>query len=62
MRGRARAGLCGYDRELTQLAGVPVLDPVKMGVKVAESLVALGVSHSKIRKFAAPPQPLEHYL
>ena len=58
----ACAGLCGYDRELTQLAGVPVLDPVKMGVKVAESLVALGVSHSKIRKFAAPPQPLEHYL
>ena len=58
----ACAGLCGYDRELTRLAGVPVLDPVKMGVKVAESLVALGVSHSKIRKFAAPPQPLEHYL
>jgi allantoin racemase len=58
----ACAGLCGYDGELTRLAGVPVLDPVKMGVKVAESLVALGVSHSKIRKFAAPPQPLEHYL
>jgi allantoin racemase len=58
----ACAGLCGYDMELTRLAGVPVLDPVAVSVKVAESLVALGVSHSKIRKFAHPPQPLDHYL
>ncbi|MBI4588035.1 MAG: aspartate/glutamate racemase family protein, partial [Candidatus Rokubacteria bacterium] len=52
----ACAGLCGYDAELSRLAGVPVLDPVAVGVKVAESLVALGLSHSKVRKFAAPPQ------
>ncbi|HEV8643619.1 MAG TPA: aspartate/glutamate racemase family protein [Methylomirabilota bacterium] len=58
----ACAGLCGYDTELSRRAGVPVLDPVAVGVKVAESLVGLGLSHSKIRKFAAPPQPLEHYL
>ena len=58
----ACAGLCGYDRELTRLAGVPVLDPVAVGVKVAEGLVALGLSHSKIRKFAHPPQPLDRYL
>lgn len=58
----ACAGLCGYDTELSRLAGVPVLDPVAVGVKVAESLVALGLSHSKARKFARPPQPLEHYL
>jgi len=58
----ACAGLCGYDTELSRLAGVPVLDPVTVGVKVAESLVGLGVSHSKIRKFAHPPQPLDHYL
>ena len=58
----ACAGLCGYDTELWRRAGVPVLDPVAVGVKVAESLVGLGLSHSKIRKFAAPPQPLEHYL
>ena len=51
-----------YDLELARLAGVPVLDPVAVGVKVAESLVALGLSHSKLRKFAAPPQPLERYL
>jgi allantoin racemase len=58
----ACAGLCGYDTELSRRAGVPVLDPVAVGVKVAESLVGLGLSHSKIRKFAAPPQPLDHYL
>jgi len=58
----ACAGLCGYDRELTTLAGVPVLDPVAVAVKVAESLVGLGLSHSKIRKFAHPPQPLDQYL
>jgi allantoin racemase len=58
----ACAGLCGYDVELSRLAGVPVLDPVAVGVKVAEGLVALGLAHSKIRKFAAPPQPLENYL
>ena len=58
----ACAGLCGYDTELSRLAGVPVLDPVAVAVKVAEGLVGLGVSHSKARKFAAPPQPLDHYL
>jgi allantoin racemase len=58
----ACAGLCGYERELSQRAGVPVLDPVAVGVKVAESLVGLELVHSKIRKFARPPQPLDHYL
>jgi allantoin racemase len=58
----ACAGLCGYDTELSRLAGVPVLDPVAVAVKVAESLVALGLSHSKARKFAPPPQPLDNYL
>ncbi len=56
------AGLCGYDVELSRLAGIPVLDPVTVGVKVAESIVGLGVTHSKVRKFAHPPQPLDHYL
>ena len=58
----ACAGLCGYDAELSRLAGIPVLDPAAVGVKVAESLVGLGLAHSKIRKFAPPPQPLESYL
>jgi allantoin racemase len=58
----ACAGLCGYDAELSRLAGIPVLDPVAVGVKIAEDLVGLGLCHSKLRKFAHPPQPLENYL
>jgi allantoin racemase len=58
----ACAGLCGYDEELSRRAGVPVLDPVSVAVKVAESLVGLNLSQSKIRKFASPPQPLDHYF
>jgi allantoin racemase len=58
----ACAGLCGYDAELTRLAGIPVLDPVAVAVKVAEGFVGLGLSHSKARKFAPPPQPIERYL
>jgi len=58
----ACAGLCGYDEELSRIAGVPVLDPVAVGVKVAEGLVQLGLKHSKVRKFAHPPQDLEAYL
>jgi len=58
----ACAGLCGYDAELSRLAGVPVLDPVAVGVKVAEVLVALGLRQSKVRKFAHPPQALDAYL
>jgi allantoin racemase len=58
----ACAGLCGYDTELSRLAGIPVLDPVAVGVKVAEGLVGLGLCHSKVRKFASPPQSLDQYL
>jgi allantoin racemase len=58
----ACAGLCGYDEELSRLTGVPVLDPVAVGVKVAEGLVGLGLGHSKRRKFALPPQDLAAYL
>jgi len=58
----ACAGLCGYDQDLTKLAGVPVLDPVAVAVKVAESFVGLGITHSKIRKFAPPPQSIDQYL
>jgi len=57
----ACAGLCGYDEQLSALAGVPVIDPVVAGVKLAESLVGMQLSHSKMRKFHAPPQRLEDY-
>ena len=54
----ACAGLCDYDRELTAASGVPVIDPVVAGVKMAEAFVGMGISHSKVRKFHAPPQPV----
>ena len=54
-------GLCGYDEALSEAVGVPVIDPVVAGVKMAESLVAMGLSQSKIRKFHVPPQPLDAY-
>ena len=57
----ACAGLCGYDGDLSKLSGVPVIDPVVAGVKMAESFVQMGVSHSKVRKIHAPPQPIDAY-
>ena len=56
------AGLCGYDEELQQLVGIPVLDPVTVTVKVAEMYVETGLVHSKKRKFASPPQAIEAYF
>jgi allantoin racemase len=57
----ACAGLCGYDEALSELSGVPVIDPVVAGVKMAEAFVGMGISHSKVRKFRAPPQPIADY-
>lgn len=57
----ACGGLCDFDRELTKMSGVPILDPIIVGVKTAETLVQMGLCHSKIRKFNMPPQPIEDY-
>lgn len=57
----ACAGLCGYDLDLSKMAGIPIIDPVVAGVKTAEAFVQMGICHSKVRKFRAPPQPLEAY-
>ena len=57
----ACGGLSDYDRELSAGAGVPVIDPVIAGVKMAEALVQMGLSHSKLRKFHFPPQPIADY-
>ena len=56
------AGLCGYDEDLQELVGIPVLDPVTIAVKVAEMFVETGLSQSKKRKFAFPPQQLDCYI
>ncbi|MBD3305015.1 hydantoin racemase [candidate division KSB3 bacterium] len=58
----ACAGLCGYEDDLSDLLGIPVLDPVVVAVKVAEMMAETGLSQSKIRKFAFPPQPMAAYI
>ncbi|MFE3001955.1 aspartate/glutamate racemase family protein [Nocardia sp. NPDC059246] len=47
-------GMAGLDRRIAERCGVPVVDGVSAAVKLAESLVALGLSTSKVRTFAAP--------
>ena len=46
-------GMAGLDAAV-RTAGVPVVDGVAAAVKLAESLVSLGLSTSKVRTYAAP--------
>ncbi|MBV6289614.1 aspartate/glutamate racemase family protein [Pseudomonas aegrilactucae] len=47
-------GMAGLDDQIRQRTGVPVVDGVTAAVKVAESLVQLGLSTSKVRTYATP--------
>ena len=47
-------GMAGLDEAVRQATGVPVVDGVTAAVQLAESLVALGLSTSKIRTYARP--------
>lgn len=49
-------GMAGLDAAVRQATGVPVVDGVTAAVKLAEGLVALGLSTSKVRTYA-PPRP-----
>lgn len=49
------AGMTGLADELTAQLGVPVIDGVAAAVKLAESLVALGLRTSKRDEYAVPP-------
>lgn len=49
-------GMAGLDAAVREATGVPVVDGVTAAVKLAESLLALGLSTSKIRTYA-PPRP-----
>lgn len=49
-------GMAGLDDRIRERAGVPVVDGVSAAVKLAESLVGLGLSTSKVRTYA-PPRP-----
>src|SRR6478735_7240198 len=47
-------GMAGLDEEIRKRAGVPVVDGVASAVTIAESLVRMRLSTSKVRTFAAP--------
>ena len=47
-------GMAGLDEAVRQATGVPVVDGVTAAVTLAESLVRLGLSTSKVRTYARP--------
>ncbi|MBM9484379.1 Asp/Glu/hydantoin racemase [Pseudomonas sp. ICBG1301] len=47
-------GMAGLDEQIRRRTGVPVVDGVTAAVTIAESLVRLGLSTSKIRTYATP--------
>lgn len=49
-------GMAGLTEQVTARTGVPVVDGVTAAVTIAESLVRLGLSTSKVRTYA-PPRP-----
>ena len=50
------AGLAGYAEDIERELGVVVLDPTSVALKVTEAIVDLGVRHSKVARFAQPPE------
>lgn len=47
-------GMAGLDEQIRQRTGVPVVDGVSAAVTMAESLVRMGLSTSKVRTYATP--------
>ena len=47
-------GMAGLDEQIRQRTGVPVVDGVSAAVTIAESLVRMGLSTSKVRTYAPP--------
>jgi len=46
------AGLAGYDEKLSKKINLPVIDPVKAGVKLAESILQIGLTTSRAGLFS----------
>jgi len=46
--------MAGLDEQIRQRTGVPVVDGVSAAVTIAESLVRMGLSTSKVRTYATP--------
>ncbi|MFB7111455.1 aspartate/glutamate racemase family protein [Streptomyces sp. NPDC056291] len=47
-------GMAGLDQKISAATGVPVVDGVAAAVTLAEGLVRLGLSTSKVRSYASP--------
>lgn len=52
------AAMAGYSNELERELHVPVLDPLKVTLKVTEAMVDMGLMHSRVGLYA-PPTPKE---
>jgi allantoin racemase len=52
------AAMAGYSDELERQLEVPVLDPMKVTLKIAEAFVDMGLCHSRVGLYA-PPTPKE---
>jgi allantoin racemase len=52
------AAMAGYSDDIERELQVPVLDPLKVTLKVAEAIVDMGQTHSRIGLYA-PPTPKE---
>lgn len=48
------AGMAGLDEAVTSALGVPVVDGVAAGMRLAQALVGLGLSTSKVLTYAPP--------
>ena len=49
-----RAGMAGLEEAITTELGVPVIDGVGAAVRLAETIVGLGLRTSKVSTYAAP--------
>ncbi|MER5952884.1 aspartate/glutamate racemase family protein [Streptomyces sp. NPDC001893] len=55
-------GMAGLTERVVKRTGVPVVDGVAAAVTIAESLVRLGLSTSKVRTYAAPrPKAIKNW-
>jgi allantoin racemase len=52
------AAMAGYSDDIERELGIPVLDPLKVTLKVAEAIVDMGQTHSRVGLYA-PPTPKE---
>jgi allantoin racemase len=55
-------GMAGLDAKVRDLTGAPTVDGVAAAVKIAEDLVQLGLTTSKVRTYAPPrPKAVHHW-